>query len=221
MLKFFFLLHFAILAESPVKFDFQLSYPVVGLVVCCLIFPFLPHLQFPLLDGVMVTAIESIQALMLLGFAIFTFFYIRPYDLSKNQRQFWLWSIAWWILLFGRSTSWGRDYFPEVPKIYFRGISILVIAPVLFMLLLSPLRAEIAHKFKQAHFSFWAIVLVVLGLAASDGIEHGRGLGVLLLNDAVYKDFLEECFEFPLIIGLFLIAYPMLIKDCIAKKKQM
>ena len=128
------------------KFDFQLPVSILVMMICCLIFPFLPSLHLPLLGGMTVTAVESIQALMLFGFAVFSFFYIRPFELSKGQKQFWLWSVAWWIMLFGRSTSWGRDYFPEVSKIYFRGISVLVIAPVVFMLFLAPLRQEIAYK---------------------------------------------------------------------------
>ena len=165
------------------------------------------------MDGALVTGIETIQALMLLGFAIMTLLMMRPDRLTREQKMFWLWSVAWWILLFGRSTSWGRDYFPEVPKIYFRGISVLMIAPVLFMLTSPALRAEIAYKFKHATLSFWAIVLVIIGLLASDGIEHSRPVLSLLLTDVAYKDLIEECFEFPLIIGLFLTAYPLLKKD--------
>ena len=77
-------------------------------------------------------------------------------------------------MLFGRSTSWGRDYFPEVPKIYFRGISVLVIAPVVFMLFLAPLRQEIAYKFKHVSLPIWALILAFIGLLMSDGIEHNR-----------------------------------------------
>lgn len=156
------------------KFDFQLPVSILVMMICCLIFPFLPSLHLPLLGGMTVTAVESIQALMLFGFAVFSFFYIRPFELSKGQKQFWLWSVAWWIMLFGRSTSWGRDYFPEVPKIYFRGISVLVIAPVVFMLFLAPLRQEIAYKFKHVSLPIWALILAFIGLLMSDGIEHNR-----------------------------------------------
>ena len=201
-------------AESLVKLDFQLTFPVIGLLICCLIFPFLPHMHLSLMDGMLVTTVEALQALMLLSFAIFSFFYIRPYPLSQGQKWFWLWSIAWWILLFGRSTSWGRDYFPEVPKVYFRGISVILIATVVFMLFAAPLRQEILYKFKQVALSFWAIALVLLGLIISDAIEHNRALSVLLFNDLAYKDLMEECFEFPLIVGLFLIAFPLMKKDC-------
>lgn len=201
------------------KFDFQLSVSILVMMICCLIFPFLPSLSPPLLDGMTVTAVESIQALMLLGFAVLSFFYIRPFELSQGQKQFWLWSVAWWILLFGRSTSWGRDYFPEVPEIYFRGISILVIAPVVFMLFLAPLRHEIANKFKHAKFSFWALILAVTGLVISDAIEHNRFFIHMIFTELVYKDLMEELYEFPLIMGLFMVAYPLMQWDCKKAKR--
>ncbi len=188
------------------------------MMICCLIFPFLPSLHLPLLGGMTVTAVESIQALMLFGFAVFSFFYIRPFELSKGQKQFWLWSVAWWIMLFGRSTSWGRDYFPEVPKIYFRGISVLVIAPVVFMLFLAPLRREVAYKFKHISLPIWALILAFIGLLMSDGIEHNRFFSHFIFTDFIYKDLMEELYEFPLIIGLFLVAYPLMKQDCAVTK---
>lgn len=200
------------------KFDFQLPVSILVMMICCLIFPFLPSLHLPLLGGMTVTAVESIQALMLFGFAVFSFFYIRPFELSKGQKQFWLWSVAWWIMLFGRSTSWGRDYFPEVPKIYFRGISVLVIAPVVFMLFLAPLRQEIAYKFKHVSLPIWALILAFIGLLMSDGIEHNRFFIHFIFTDFIYKDLMEELYEFPLIIGLFLVAYPLMKQDCVVTK---
>lgn len=200
------------------KFDFQLPVSILVMMICCLIFPFLPSLHLPLLGGMTVTAVESIQALMLFGFAVFSFFYIRPFELSKGQKQFWLWSVAWWIILFGRSTSWGRDYFPEVPKIYFRGISVLVIAPVVFMLFLAPLRQEIAYKFKHVSLPIWALILAFIGLLMSDGIEHNRFFIHFIFTDFIYKDLMEELYEFPLIIGLFLVAYPLMKQDCAVTK---
>ncbi|WP_180033445.1 hypothetical protein [Acinetobacter sp. YH12233] len=200
------------------KFDFQLPVSILVMMICCLIFPFLPSLHLPLLGGMTVTAVESIQALMLFGFAVFSFFYIRPFELSKGQKQFWLWSVAWWIMLFGRSTSWGRDYFPEVPKIYFRGISVLVIAPVVFMLFLAPLRQEIAYKFKHVSLPIWALILAFIGLLMSDGIEHNRFFIHFIFTDFIYKDLMGELYEFPLIIGLFLVAYPLMKQDCAVTK---
>lgn len=106
-----------------------------------------------------------------------------------------------------------------MPKIYFRGISILVIAPVVFMLFLAPLRQEIANKFKHAKFSFWALILAITGLVISDAIEHNRFFIHMIFTDLVYKDLLEELYEFPLIIGLFLVAYPLLKQDCANAKR--
>ena len=59
---------------------------------------------------------------------------------------------------------------------------------------------------------------MLIGLLASDGIEHSRPVLSLLLTDVAYKDLIEECYEFPLIIGLFVIAYPLLKKDLNQRK---
>ncbi|MCP0723168.1 hypothetical protein KU617_23195, partial [Salmonella enterica subsp. enterica serovar Montevideo] len=40
----------------------------------------------------------------------------------EGAKQFWLWAVVWWLVLLGRSTSWGRDYFPDEPRILFRMI---------------------------------------------------------------------------------------------------
>ena len=195
------------------KFDFQLPVIAMVLMICCLLFPLLQNIHFPLLDGMTVTAVELVQALLLLSFGVFSFFYISPFKLEVGQKQFWLWSIAWWILLFGRSISWGRDYFPETPKVYFRLISIVVISPVVFMLFSKYLRKELRNKFKTAQLQFWGVLLVVIGLMVSDAVEHHRALGGLFLYDAAYKDLIEEMYEFPLIISLFLISFPLMKKD--------
>ncbi len=41
----------------------------------------------------------------------------------------------------------------------------------------------------------------------------------MIFTDLVYKDLLEELYEFPLIIGLFLVAYPLLKQDCANAKR--
>ena len=114
--------------------DTRVSWSVLILAVLCLIFPFLADLQFPLLGGAVVRGVENIQALLLLIFAVFSYFYMQPMRLPEGKKYFWIWAVLWWLLLFGRSTSWGRDYFPEVPKVYFRGISVVLIGSVVFML---------------------------------------------------------------------------------------
>lgn len=195
------------------KFDFQLPVSALVLMICCLLFPFLQSISFPLFDGMTVTAVESVQALLLLFFGVFSFFYLRPLEMEDGKKQFWLWAVAWWILLFGRSISWGRDYFPDVPKPYFRMISIFLIIPVVFMLFSPHLRHEIAHKLKTMSLPVWALILVLFGLFVSDTVEHSRVLSFVFLHDVSYKDLIEEVYEFPLIIGLFLLSYPMMLQD--------
>lgn len=89
-----FLLNLPFRLSLPLKFDFQLPVSVLVLMICCLLFPVLQSISFPLFDGMTVTAVESVQALLLLFFAIFTFSYIRPLEMQDGKKQFWLWAIA-------------------------------------------------------------------------------------------------------------------------------
>lgn len=193
--------------------DTRFSWFVLILAVLCFIFPFLADLQVPLLGGAVVRTVENFQALLLCMFAVFSYVYMRPMRLPEGQKYFWIWSVLWWLLLFGRSTSWGRDYFPEVPKIYFRGISVVLIGSVVFMLWVKPLRDEIAFKMKTMAVPAWAMLLTVLGLIISDGIEHSRIYGGIFLHQAAYKDLMEELYEFPLILGLFMMAFYLMRHD--------
>lgn len=196
--------------EFAVLVDTRLSWPVVVIIVFCFIFPFLADWHIPLFDGMLVRSVEDIQAILLLFFAGFSFFYIKPFALAEGKKQFWLWAVLWWVLLFGRSTSWGRDYFPEVPRIYFHILSVLFIAPVVFMLFSSALRSEIAIKFRTSAVPVWAFMLAVAGLIISDGVEHGRFFHAVFLHDLSYKDLIEELYEFPLILGLFMVTFQLM-----------
>lgn len=81
-------------------------------------------------------------------------------------------------------------------------------------MLFSPhLRHEIAHKLKTMSLPVWALILVLFGLFVSDTVEHSRVLSFVFLHDVAYKDLIEEVYEFPLIIGLFLLSYPMMLQD--------
>lgn len=117
------------------------------------------------------------------------------------------------LVLFGRSTSWGRDYFPEVPKIYFRAISIVLIASVIFPLFSATLRHEIHRKLKTTSIPFWALLLAFAGLSISDAIEHLRMIHTWFVSDLKYQTFMEELYEYTLILGLFLTAWPFMQQD--------
>lgn len=196
-----------------VVLDTRFSWAVFLVAAISCIFPFFPSFIDPLLVATSVRSIENIQALMLFGLFVFTLVYMKPWDMPNGQKQFWFWAACWWLLLCGRSISWGRDYFPEIPKVYFRGISIILIGSVVFMLFSSYLRQEIVHKFKALSLPMWAIGLAIAGLLISDAIEHLRAIHTWFVSDLRYQSFMEELYEFPLIIGLFLTAWAFMQKD--------
>lgn len=193
--------------------DTRLTWPIIVILFLSLIFSVLEALN--LLNSIQISVryIENVQALLLLSFAIFSFVYMRPLQLKNGQKQFWLWAICWWLLLFGRSTSWGRDYFPDIPKGYFRVVSVVLIGFVVFPLLNGALRREIVLKVKTASISIWGVVLAFAGLIISDSIEHDRMISAFFLHDLTQKNFVEEMFEFPLILGLFIVAYGFMTQD--------
>lgn len=118
------------------KLDTRLTSSALTLALAAVVIPFTADWQLPLLNGVVVRWIENGQALWLLFGALFTAWYIRPLSRPEGAKQFWLWAVVWWVVLLGRSTSWGRDYFPNEPRMLFRTISVILIAalvlPVLF-----------------------------------------------------------------------------------------
>ncbi len=196
------------------RVDTRLSLPIVILIFCSLVLPFFEMYHMLFKGENAVVLLEDIQAFLLLFFAVFSYFYMRPVALPKGQKIFWFWAVCWWVVLFGRSTSWGRDYFPEVPKIYFRSISVILILFIVLPLFTSELRAEIATKFRTAILSGWGVVLSFSGLIISDSIEHERYLSAVLFSgNMAGKDTMEELFEFPLIFGLFMIAYGLMKDD--------
>lgn len=41
----------------------------------------------------------------------------------------------------------------------------------------------------------------------------------MIFTELVYKDLMEELYEFPLIMGLFMVAYPLMQWDCKKAKR--
>ncbi|WP_436860619.1 hypothetical protein [Acinetobacter haemolyticus] len=195
------------------KFDFRFN--SVALVLCALLlvilYSALSHVS--LLATLNVHLIENLQAILLLICVPFTWFYMRPKTLTEQKKWFWLWAMAWWLMFFGRSISWGRDYFPEVPHLYFRMISIVVIAPVVFMLFSPKLRAEIKYKFQSVKFPFWYLIIAVVSLLFADSVEHHRLIDTWIFNSAISPDIVEELYEFPFLLALFFSAFYFMQKD--------
>lgn len=202
------------------KTDNTLSPVTALLAVATLLFPLLAIWQIPLADGNVVLAIEDLQSLWLLFGAAFTWVWMKPKTLAPQKKQFWLWSIVWWVVLFGRGISWGRDFFPEVPKIYFRTISVILIGTLVLMLLLPELRREIAVKMKSATLPTWTVILMVVSFLISDTIEHHRLLAPLFIRDPNYQDLLEEMYEIPFMLCLFIVAFSLMRSDKQIQKAQ-
>lgn len=201
------------------SFDTRLSWPIFLTIILCLCFPLVEGPFFNSLNIESARVFENLQATSLLLCAIITFFYIKPFTLTSEKKVFWLWAVCWWVLLFGRSTSWGRDYFPEVPKIYFRSISVVLIGAVVFPLFSANLRKEIANKFKTVCIPLWGVIMALMGLIISDSIEQHRLISHYFVNDIARQDLVEELYEFPFIFGLFYISFVIMKQDKIAQIK--
>lgn len=79
----------------------------------------------------------------------------------------------------------------------------VVIAPVVFMLFSSKLRAEIAYKVCFVRFPFWYLMIAIVSLFFADCVEHHRIIGSWLLTDIASQDVVEELYETPFIFALF------------------
>ncbi|AHY12960.1 MULTISPECIES: hypothetical protein [Citrobacter] len=189
-----------------------LSAFILGLVLVAI--PFTANWHLPLLNGAVVTWIENGQALWLLFGAVFTFCYIRPLSRPAGEKQFWLWAAVWWLVLLGRSTSWGRDYFPEHPKLLFRAISVVLIAMIILPVLLSKhLRQDIARRLRNEPLPLWLLAITVCAFLISDTVEHHRLLAPVFLHNASYGDLIEELYELPFMVGLFLMNLGFMQRD--------
>lgn len=203
------------------KFNFRFNFVALVLLVLLFGILLLAITQTHLLSNWNVHLIEDIQALILLLCVPFTWFYVKPKTLSEQKKWFWLWAIAWWAMFFGRSISWGRDFFPEVPHLYFRIISIFVIAPVILMLFSAQLRTEIKYKLQSVKFPFWYLFIAILSLFFADSIEHHCLIDTWLMSEGGNTDLIEELYEFPFILALFLSALYFMKLDKLPKEERL
>lgn len=188
------------------KLDTRITSITVLLVLAAIVIPFTADWHLPLLDGVVVTWIENGQALWLLFGALFTAWYIKPLSRPEGAKQFWLWAVVWWLVLLGRSTSWGRAYFPDEPRIIFRVISVILIAALALPVFFSKtLRHEIVRRLREEPFPLWLFAVTAATFLISDAVEHHRLMAPVFLHNLQYADLIEELYELPFMLGLFLI----------------
>lgn len=196
------------------KLDTRLTFPTLLLGLVTAVIPFTANLNLPLLNGVVVRWIENGQALWLFFGAVFTFCYIRPFSRPDGEKQFWLWAALWWLVLLGRSTSWGRDYFPDQPRLLFRAISVVLIAMIILPVVISAnLRREIVNRFRNEPLPLWLLAITSCAFLISDTVEHHRLLAPVFLHNAQYGDLIEELYELPFMVGLFLMSFNFMARD--------
>ncbi|BBQ83709.1 hypothetical protein WP3W18E02_22380 [Klebsiella sp. WP3-W18-ESBL-02] len=195
------------------KFDTHFSFSAMVLLVLSALFPFVAEWRISLDDGALVTHIENGQALWLLFGAVFTVCYSKPWEKPAGEKQFWMWATLWWLVLLGRSTSWGRVYFPDAPRIVFHAIATVLVAGVLLSLLSSPLRKEIVRRIKDSPKPLWLMAVTVMTFLIADTIEHHRLLAPLFVREPNYADLMEELYEIPFMVGLFLTSFYFMKHD--------
>jgi len=196
------------------KFDKRLTHMTVVLAAFACIIPFFADFSLPLYHGLLVEVIENVQALWLLFAFVFTLRFALAAPLTPERKRFWLWAAIWWLVLLGRSVSWGRDYFPHEPRLLFRAISVLLIgALVLFPLFSSVLRQQISHRLLHQTLLLWSFALVVVSFLISDSVEHHRVIAHFFLHKRAYQDLIEELYEFPFMIGLFYVCRDLMRRE--------
>lgn len=196
------------------KLDTRLTFPTLLLGLVTALIPFTTNLNLPLLNGGVVRWVENGQALWLLFGAVFTFCYIRPFSRPDGEKQFWLWAALWWLVLLGRSTSWGRDYFPDQPRLLFRGISVVLIAMIILPVVISAnLRREIVNRLRNESLPLWLLAITSCAFLISDTVEHHRLLAPVFLHNTQYGDLIEELYELPFMVGLFLMSFNFMARD--------
>lgn len=81
------------------------------------------------------------------------------------------------------------------------------------MLLSSALRKRIVFYIKNTALPLWGLLLVVTAFLISDTVEHNRLLSPFFLQQAELQSLIEEIYEIPFMIGLFLTSFYFMKKD--------
>lgn len=157
--------------------------------------------------------IETAQVIWLAFGALFTLCWCQKHRLQGADKHFWNWVALWWLILLGRSISWGRVYFPDIPHSLFHIIPVILIAALVISLFFRPLRRAIVLRAHMHPIPVWTLAAVIIAFALADAIEHHRMITVLLQPEPRYQELLEEMFECPFMIGLFLITLTMMATE--------
>lgn len=195
------------------KFDTICRQDFFAVLLLPIVFLAMRFFHYPLFGDLLVNSVEFVQAIWLLFCGLLTLVYMKPWQLSDSKRMFWLWAAQWWLVLFGRSISWGREIFPDLPHEFFRVLSVIWIAPLVLMLFSKNLRTELRQKLSIASFPLPYFELSLICFLISDTVEHKRALYFIFVSNKYYQDITEELYEIPFMLALFLTAWQFMKAD--------
>lgn len=81
------------------------------------------------------------------------------------------------------------------------------------MLLSKRLRQDIARRVRNEPLPIWLLAITTCAFLISDTVEHHRLLSPLFLHNAHYGDLIEELYELPFMVGLFLMNLGFMRRD--------
>ncbi|WP_294615998.1 hypothetical protein [uncultured Gilliamella sp.] len=191
------------------KLDFHFYKSSVFIVILGVLLYVIGNFFLPLYGGLTVTLIEHSQSLFLLFMCCYTYYYAKHVTNNSELYKFWIWTIFWWFMLFGRGISWGRDFFPDVPRFYYKIIASILIAIPILSIFFPSIRREIVRRFKFENIPVWHIVLAFLFLGIADIAEHHRIGHQFLVLTRERKDLIEELMEIPCLLSLALTTFYM------------
>ncbi|OCG20271.1 MULTISPECIES: hypothetical protein [unclassified Gilliamella] len=191
------------------KLDFHFYKSSLSIIILGIILYIIGNFFIPLYNGLTVTLIEHVQSLFLLFMCCYTYYYAKRVAKHSELYKFWIWTIFWWFMLFGRGISWGRDFFPEVPRFYYKIIAGIIMALPIFSIFLPTIRREIVRRYKFEKIPVWHIFLAFLFLGIADIAEHRRIGHELLVITRDRKDLIEELMEIPCLLCLALTTFYM------------
>lgn len=133
---------------------------------------------------------------------------------QPEKRLFWLWAMVWWILLIGRSINWGRIYYPDFPREYFRMIGVSIGLIIIIPLFFAKVRKQFLSILRTYQFPFKILITLTILFLAIDQIEQERILYTLLtqyipiIDSELFEEIVETFFTLCLFEFIIYFAKP-------------
>ncbi|KES14187.1 hypothetical protein GASC598P17_000080, partial [Gilliamella apis SCGC AB-598-P17] len=102
-----------------------------------------------------------------------------------------------------------EDFFPDVPRFYYKIIASIIMTIPLLTIFLPTIRHEITRRYKYDTIPVWLLFFAFLFLGIADTAEHRRLGYQWLVLDPERKDLIEELMEIPCLLSLALTTFYM------------